>query len=96
MHRSPESHPWERRLGATPTGDGLTEFRAWAPRAADVAVRLHGSDHVLADAGGGMREARVEVRPLAAFAKILAPFTPMLFMGDEYGERAPFRFASCP
>jgi len=43
-----------------------------------------------------MREARVEVRPLAAFATLLAPFTPMLFMGDEYGERAPFRFASWP
>jgi maltooligosyltrehalose trehalohydrolase len=33
-------------------------------------------------------------RPLAAFATLLAPFTPMLFMGDEYGEPAPFQFFS--
>jgi maltooligosyltrehalose trehalohydrolase len=36
----------------------------------------------------------VEARPLAAFATLLAPFTPMLFMGEEYGERAPFQFFS--
>jgi maltooligosyltrehalose trehalohydrolase len=33
-----------------------------------------------------------EVRPLAAFCTLLSPFTPMLFMGDEYGEQAPFQF----
>jgi len=33
-----------------------------------------------------------EVLPLAAFCTLLAPFTPMLFQGDEYGERAPFQF----
>jgi maltooligosyltrehalose trehalohydrolase len=33
-------------------------------------------------------------RPLAAFCTLLAPFTPMLFMGEEYGENAPFRFFS--
>ncbi|MGI9184378.1 MAG: malto-oligosyltrehalose trehalohydrolase [Solirubrobacteraceae bacterium] len=31
-------------------------------------------------------------RPLAAFCTLLAPFTPMLFMGEEYGEPAPFQF----
>ncbi len=31
-------------------------------------------------------------RPLAAFCTLLSPFTPMLFMGEEYGERAPFQF----
>ena len=35
-----------------------------------------------------------EVRPLAAFCTLLSPFTPMLWMGDEYGERAPFQFFS--
>ena len=35
-----------------------------------------------------------ETLPLAAFCTLLAPFTPMLFMGEEYGERAPFRFFS--
>jgi maltooligosyltrehalose trehalohydrolase len=33
-------------------------------------------------------------RPLAAFCTLLAPFTPMLFMGEEYGESAPFQFFS--
>ena len=32
--------------------------------------------------------------PLAAFCTLLAPFTPMLFQGEEYGERAPFQFFS--
>ena len=35
-----------------------------------------------------------EAQPLAAFCTLLAPFTPMLFMGEEYGERAPFQFFS--
>jgi len=33
-------------------------------------------------------------RRLAAFCTLLSPFTPMLFMGEEYGERAPFQFFS--
>ena len=33
-------------------------------------------------------------RPLAAFCVLLSPFTPMLFMGEEYGEDAPFEFFS--
>jgi len=33
-----------------------------------------------------------EARALAALCTLLSPFTPMLFMGEEYGERAPFRF----
>jgi maltooligosyltrehalose trehalohydrolase len=31
-------------------------------------------------------------RPLAAFCMLLSPYTPMLFMGEEYGEPAPFQF----
>jgi maltooligosyltrehalose trehalohydrolase len=31
-------------------------------------------------------------RPLAAFCTMLSPYTPMLFMGEEYGEDAPFQF----
>jgi maltooligosyltrehalose trehalohydrolase len=31
-------------------------------------------------------------RRLAAFCVLLSPFVPMLFMGEEYGERAPFQF----
>jgi maltooligosyltrehalose trehalohydrolase len=33
-----------------------------------------------------------ECRPLAALCVLLSPFTPMLFMGEEYGEPAPFQF----
>ena len=35
-----------------------------------------------------------ECRPLAAFATLLSPFTPMLFMGEEHGEPRPFQFFS--
>jgi maltooligosyltrehalose trehalohydrolase len=31
-------------------------------------------------------------RPLAAFCTLLSPFIPLLFMGEEYGELAPFQF----
>ena len=31
-------------------------------------------------------------RPLAAFCTMLSPFVPLLFMGEEYGENAPFQF----
>jgi maltooligosyltrehalose trehalohydrolase len=34
----------------------------------------------------------VAARPLAALLTCLAPFTPMLFQGQEYGESAPFQF----
>jgi maltooligosyltrehalose trehalohydrolase len=36
----------------------------------------------------------IEARPLAAFCTLLSPFVPMLFMGEEYGEPAPFQFFS--
>jgi maltooligosyltrehalose trehalohydrolase len=35
-----------------------------------------------------------QVRRLAAFCTLLSPFTPMLFMGEEYGEARPFQFFS--
>jgi maltooligosyltrehalose trehalohydrolase len=31
-------------------------------------------------------------RPLAAFCTLLSPFVPLVFMGEEYGEDAPFQF----
>jgi maltooligosyltrehalose trehalohydrolase len=31
-------------------------------------------------------------RPLAALMTLLSPFVPLLFMGEEYGENAPFQF----
>jgi maltooligosyltrehalose trehalohydrolase len=35
-----------------------------------------------------------QAQPLAAFCTLLAPFVPLLFMGEEYGETAPFQFFS--
>jgi maltooligosyltrehalose trehalohydrolase len=35
-----------------------------------------------------------EARSLAAFCTLLAPFAVLLFMGEEYGESAPFQFFS--
>jgi maltooligosyltrehalose trehalohydrolase len=34
----------------------------------------------------------LELRPLAALVTLFAPFTPMIFQGEEYGETAPFQF----
>jgi maltooligosyltrehalose trehalohydrolase len=34
------------------------------------------------------------LQPLAAFCTLLSPYVPLLFMGEEYGERAPFQFFS--
>jgi maltooligosyltrehalose trehalohydrolase len=35
-----------------------------------------------------------KARPLAAFCALLSPFVPLMFMGEEYGEPAPFQFFS--
>jgi maltooligosyltrehalose trehalohydrolase len=35
-----------------------------------------------------------EVQPVAALIVLTSPFTPMLFMGEEHGEPAPFQFFS--
>jgi maltooligosyltrehalose trehalohydrolase len=35
-----------------------------------------------------------DTRALAAFLTLLSPFTPMIFQGEEHGERAPFQFFS--
>ena len=39
-------------------------------------------------------DAARRARPLAALSTLLSPFMPMLFMGEEYGEPAPFQFFS--
>ena len=54
--------PFERPLGARPAGDGLTEFRVWAPHAREVAVRVRGADHPLPDEGLGSTPARCPPR----------------------------------
>ncbi len=49
-------YPWERALGARSLDDGQVEFRAWAPRAERVAVRLGGREVPLQGAGFGVYE----------------------------------------
>jgi maltooligosyltrehalose trehalohydrolase len=55
-----DAYPWERPLGARLIGDGLAEFRVWAPRAEAIALRLGGEDHPLRDAGYGVHETIAE------------------------------------
>jgi maltooligosyltrehalose trehalohydrolase len=64
--------PFERPLGARPTGDGGTEFRVWAPRPERIALRADGRDHELADAGLGVREAVLPVPPGGEYAYVIA------------------------
>ena len=76
-----------------------SEFRRrrFGARADDVPPRRfvvfsHNHDQVGNRAFGDRLPA--PVRPLAAFCTLLSPFVPMLFMGEEYGEPAPFLFFS--
>jgi maltooligosyltrehalose trehalohydrolase len=48
---------WERPHGATPSGDGRTVFRTWAPRAERVEVEVDGHLHALTDEGFGVHAA---------------------------------------
>jgi len=63
--------PFERRLGAFPLGDGRAEFRVWAPRADEIALRVGGRDRALDDAGHGVYEAVVEALPGADYAYLV-------------------------
>ena len=86
----PPARPRRRLLGASAAG-------ASAPR--PTTYRRSGSSSsprtttrsATAPSATGCRRA---TRPLAAFCTLLSPFVPMLFMGEEYGEQAPFQFFS--
>ncbi|HMS60739.1 MAG TPA: malto-oligosyltrehalose trehalohydrolase [Solirubrobacteraceae bacterium] len=56
-------YPGERPLGARPAGDGLTDFRVWAPRHEAVDVRVGSARHALAPEGHGVYAARVPAAP---------------------------------
>ena len=49
-------------------------------------------DHVGNTPAGLGRRTTASQRLVAAAAVLLSPFTPLLFMGEEYGEPAPFPF----
>jgi len=72
----------ERRFGAPAEDVAPERFVVFASNHDQVGNRAFG-DRLPAPA-----------RPLAALLTCLAPFTPMVFQGEEYGERAPFRFFS--
>jgi maltooligosyltrehalose trehalohydrolase len=71
-----------RRFGAPADDVPVERFVVFAQNHDQVGNRAYG-DRLPAPA-----------RPLAAFCTLLAPFVPMLFMGEEYGEDAPFQFFS--
>ena len=56
-------YPWERPLGARSVGDGLTAFRAWAPRAHSISVSVGDREVPLQEAGFGVHEAVVPAHP---------------------------------
>jgi maltooligosyltrehalose trehalohydrolase len=70
----------KRRFGAPAAGCPPERFIAFDQNHDQVGNRAVG-DRLLPAA-----------RPLAAFCTLLSPYTPMLFMGEEYGEPAPFQF----
>ena len=72
----------ERRFGAPADGIAPERFVVFSSNHDQVGNRALGDRLPL------------EVRPLAAFCTLLAPFTPMLFQGEEHGETAPFQFFS--
>ena len=71
-----------RRFGASAEAVGPERFVVFASNHDQVGNRALGD------------RLPVAARPLAAFCTLLAPFTPMLFQGEEHGERAPFQFFS--
>jgi maltooligosyltrehalose trehalohydrolase len=71
-----------RRFGAPAFDRPPAEFVVFDQNHDQVGNRAFG-DRLPADA-----------RPLAAFCTLLSPFVPMLFQGEEHGERQPFQFFS--
>ncbi|HEY2637573.1 MAG TPA: malto-oligosyltrehalose trehalohydrolase [Solirubrobacteraceae bacterium] len=70
-----DDFPWLRPLGARPR-DGGTEFRVWAPRPDEVAVRVDGADHPLADEGQGVHATTLDV-PAGTDYFVVADGTPL-------------------
>ena len=74
----------QRKYGARPkTRDGA-KFVVYAQNHDQIGNRMRGERLAAIVSPAKLR--------LAAAAVILAPFLPMLFMGEEYGETAPFQY----
>jgi maltooligosyltrehalose trehalohydrolase len=70
----------KRRFGAPATGCPPERFVVFAQNHDQVGNRALGD------------RLPPESRALAAFCTLLSPYTPMLWMGEEHGEPAPFQF----
>ena len=73
-----------RRHGNDPTDRPARQFVVFSQNHDQIGNRMHGE-----------RLSQLvpsEALKLAAAAVILSPFVPLLFMGEEYGEEAPFPF----
>jgi maltooligosyltrehalose trehalohydrolase len=82
VHKGQYSTYRRRRFGAPAAGENPERFVVFSQNHDQVGNRAYG-DRLPARA-----------RRLAAFCTLLSPYTPMLFMGEEYGEPAPFQFFS--
>jgi maltooligosyltrehalose trehalohydrolase len=80
VHDGAYSAHRRRRLGASAEDRPPEQFVVFCQNHDQVGNRAYG-ERLPAD-----------VHPLAAFCTLLSPFTPLLFMGEEYGEHAPFQF----
>jgi maltooligosyltrehalose trehalohydrolase len=58
-------------LGAVPAADGLVDFRAWAPKADSVAVRLGDREERLESCADGVHEGRIDARPGDGYRYVL-------------------------
>jgi maltooligosyltrehalose trehalohydrolase len=74
----------KRKHGRAPRGETSERFVVCAQNHDVIGNRRLGER--LITLGG------VQAQELAAVSVLLSPFTPLLFMGEEYGERAPFRY----
>jgi maltooligosyltrehalose trehalohydrolase len=75
---------YDRKYGAAPHTHHGGKFVVFAQNHDQVGNRMHGErlSTLVSD----------EKLRLAAAVVLLSPFLPMLFMGEEYGERAPFQY----
>jgi len=74
----------KRRHGNLPRLNSVRQFVVFSQNHDQIGNRLKGERlSNLAD---------LEALKLAAGAVLLSPFIPLLFMGEEYGERAPFQY----
>jgi maltooligosyltrehalose trehalohydrolase len=82
VHKGQYSTYRRRRFGAPAAGEPPDRFVVFNQNHDQVGNRAYGD------------RLPPEARRLAAFCTLLSPYTPMLFMGEEYGEPAPFQFFS--